>query len=127
MQRHITEETYTEMREIIIGNMLISRYMYPGKDPIFFQVGYTKKAEIKTYRVDDLADDTLPNFHNDWGMLMEVIASISKDKVGDFSEEEIIINTLKNYMFEFAFDPKITWYSVLAYIKVKTRKKNEVT
>jgi hypothetical protein len=108
-----------EKRELIEGNVMMSKYLYgSGTTELYYQVGYRNTSPVYR-RADELCDDVWTNFHNNWDLLMDVVCRIAKDDPDAFTNEDILQTEIKNNMFEFAYDPKITWYSCLKYVKLK--------
>jgi hypothetical protein len=101
--------------DIINGNILISKYLFPSEQNFkFYQIGYYKSQGI--YRsVNDISN---PNFHNDWNYLMQAISQIAKDDVETFSDKDRVIDSIKSVMFNFSYDPIYTWNHVLQYIRL---------
>ena len=109
----------SEKRELIEGNVLISKYLYgESATECYYPIGY-RGTNIVYRRADELADNDINNFHNCWSLLMDVICRVAKDDPDAFTNEDILQTEIRNNMFEFAYDPQITWYSCIKYIKLK--------
>lgn len=109
----------TDELEEYQGNILISNYLYGNSEVNnYYQVGY-KGTNIIYRHKNELTNPFYNNFSNSWGLLMDVIAKMAKDKVEDFSDEDKLIDELKNNMFVFSYDIKQSWRVIIKYIKLK--------
>lgn len=109
----------TEEKEILSGNIMISKWLYGEAEATgLYQIGY--KDNKAWYRSNSgMCDSSLENFHNSWNLLMDAISKIAKARVDEFSEEEILIDQIKSSMFQYSYDPMITWFIIVRYIKLK--------
>ena len=109
----------TDELEEYQGNIMISKYLY-GEPEVtnYYQVGY-KGINVVYRHKDELTNPFYNNFSNNWNLLMDAIAKMAKDKIEDFSNEDKIIDELKNNMFRFSYDIKQSWKVVVEYIKLK--------
>jgi hypothetical protein len=120
-------DDYNEKRALIEGNIRISQFAYgegrSKQPPYYFQVGYTKGPQMHGVyrRIDDLADDSLPNFHTSFELLVPVIAKIAKDykRHDTFSKEGVIADRLKHEMVDNIYDIRLIWTTVLDYVNLK--------
>ena len=111
--------TSEEEKEIDNGNILLSKYLY-GEQTIdnYYQVGYRDTNCV--YRHErELHSNFYSSFHNNWDFLMGVVAKIAKDKVEDFSDEDKLIDRLKNTMFQFSYDKLESFKICVEYAKLK--------
>jgi len=109
----------TEESEILHGNILLSKYLFGApKITGYYQIGY-KRQYPWMRAVSELYDDSFINFHNDWNVLMQVVANIAKDSTESFSKEEILMDEIASMMFEYAQSPIIAWASIISYVKLK--------
>lgn len=111
--------TTTEKRQLIEGNIMISKYLYgePSTE-LYYKVGY-RGTNCVYRRADELCTNDWPNFHNNWDMLMDVICKIAKDNPDAFTNEDILQCEIRNRMFQFAYDPQYVWEKCLEYVKLK--------
>jgi hypothetical protein len=108
-----------EEKELLDGNILISKYMY-GEPEVKdqYQIGYRNMRPIYRFR-HEMYNEYYDNFHNNWNLVMTVIAKIAKHRIDDFSAEDVAIQQIKNDLFQYSNDPMIVWFVILRYIKLK--------
>ena len=101
-------------------NIMLSKYLFGEPEQNgYYQIGYTSDNLPKVRTTKDIGSDYWSNFHNDWGLLMDVISKMAKDDIEDFSEADIIIDELKNAMFQFSYDITVAYNIVCRYVRLK--------
>lgn len=109
----------TDREEIKSGNIIISRWLYGESDSSnLFQIGYKDRSPwFRT--ANGICDDDLENFHTSWNLLMTAINKIAKVPIIEYSQEEILADQIKNSLFQYSYDPLVTWFIIVRYVKLK--------